>query len=65
MDGVDDLGAVDALQVDRCDAQAGVPEPALDDDHRDALACHLDGVRVAELMRREAPPDAGLSCHLS
>ena len=42
-----------------------MPELALDDDQRDALACHLDGVRVAELVRREAPPDAGLSCYLS
>jgi hypothetical protein len=32
VDGVDDLGAVDALEVDRGDAEAGVPELALDDD---------------------------------
>ena len=59
VDGVDDLGAVDALEVDRGDAEVGVSELALDDDQRDAFAGHLDGVRVAELVRREAPADAG------
>ena len=34
-------------------------ELALDDDQRHALAGHLDGVGVAELVRCEAPPDAG------
>jgi hypothetical protein len=34
VDGVDDLGAVDVLQVDRRDAEAGVPELALDDDQQ-------------------------------
>jgi hypothetical protein len=38
VDGVDDLGVVDALQVDRSDAEVRVPELALDDDRRDALA---------------------------
>jgi hypothetical protein len=32
---------------------------ALDDDQRDALAGHLDGVRVAKLMRRGPPAHAG------
>jgi hypothetical protein len=36
------------------------PELALDDDQRDALAGHLDGVRVAELVDCEAPADAGV-----
>ena len=31
-------------------------ELALDDDQRHALAGHLDGVRVAQLVRREATP---------
>jgi len=53
-DGVDDLGVVD--QVDRGDAEVGVPELALDDDQRHRLAAHLDRVRVAQLVRREAPP---------
>jgi hypothetical protein len=35
-----------------------VPELALDDDQRHAFAGHLDGVRVAQLVRREAPPHA-------
>ena len=61
MDGVDDFGVVDALEVDRGDAEVGVSELALDDDQRDALAGHLDGVGVAELVRREASPHAGLA----
>jgi hypothetical protein len=35
-----------------------VPELALDHDQRDAFVCHLDGVRVAALVRREPAPDA-------
>src|SRR5919106_3113289 len=61
MDGVDDLGVVDALQVDAGDAEVGMPELALDDDQRHALAGHLDGVRVAQLVRREASSYAGLA----
>jgi hypothetical protein len=34
---------------------------AFDDDQRHALSGHLDGVRVAELVRREASPYAGLA----
>jgi hypothetical protein len=54
MHGIDDLGAVDALQVDGRDAEAGVAELALDDDERHALTRHLDGVGVAQLVRSEA-----------
>ena len=46
VDGVDDLGVVDALEIDRGDAEVGVAELALDDDQRHALAGHLDGVGV-------------------
>jgi hypothetical protein len=46
VDGVDDLGAVNALEVDRGDAEAGVPKLTLDHDERDALARHLDCVRM-------------------
>src|SRR5918992_161222 len=56
MDGLDDLAAVDALEVDAGDAEVAVSELALDDDQWHAFACHLDGVGVAELMRREAAP---------
>jgi hypothetical protein len=35
-----------------------MPQLALDNDQRDALVSHLDGVSVAELMRREPPTDA-------
>jgi len=38
-----------------------VPGLALDDDQRHALAGHLDGVGVSELVRREASPHAGLA----
>jgi len=39
VDGVDDLGVVDALEVDRRDAQVAVTKLALDHDQRDAFAC--------------------------
>jgi hypothetical protein len=56
-------GVVDAQEVDRGDAKVAVAQLALDDDERDALVRHLDGVGVAELMRREAPANAcGCGC---
>src|SRR4051794_21797084 len=42
VDGVDDLGVVDALEVDRGDAEVAVAELALDDDERHAFVSHLD-----------------------
>ena len=60
VDGVDDLGVVDLLEVDRGDAEVGVAKLALDDVERDALVCHLDRVRVPQLMRCKAPPHARL-----
>src|SRR3954447_24153435 len=42
VDGVDDLGVVDALVVDRSGSEVAVAELALDDDQRDAFVCHLD-----------------------
>jgi hypothetical protein len=33
-------------------------ELALDDDQRHALVGHFDGMGVAQLMRRKAPPHA-------
>jgi hypothetical protein len=59
VDGFDDLAVVDALQVDRGDAEVAVAELALDDDQCHAFASELDGMRVPELVRREAPTDAG------
>src|SRR5829696_1188123 len=58
MDGFDDLGVVNGLQVDRRDAEVAVAELALDDDQRHAFARQLEGVRMPELVRREAPADA-------
>jgi hypothetical protein len=55
VDRVDDLGAVDALQVDRGDAEVGVSELALDDEQGHTFPGHFDGVCVAEL-----PAGAGL-----
>jgi hypothetical protein len=37
VDGLDDLGVVDALEVDRGDPEVAVAELALDDGQRDAL----------------------------
>ena len=39
-----------------------MPQLALDNDQRDALVSHLDGVSVAKLMRREPTTDAGEHC---
>jgi hypothetical protein len=38
VDGIDDLGVVDALEVDRGDAGVAVAELALNDDQWDAFA---------------------------
>jgi hypothetical protein len=62
VDGVDDLGGVDALQVDRRDAKVAVAKLALDDDQRHALARELDGMCVRQLVWREASPDTGFEC---
>src|SRR5215213_4249814 len=60
MDSGDDLFDVDALQVDRGRAEVRVAELALDHVKRHALAGELDGVGVAELVRRKAAPDTRL-----
>ncbi len=59
VDGFDDLGVVDALQVNRGDAEVAVAELALDHDQRHAFVSHLDRVGVAQLVRREAAPNSG------
>jgi hypothetical protein len=59
VDGGDDLLRVDALEVDGGRAEVGVAELALDDVQRHALAGEFERVRVAQLVRREPPPDAG------
>ena len=58
MDGLDDLGVVDALQVNGRDAEIAVAQSALDDDEWHAFARELDGMGVPELVGRKAPPDA-------
>jgi hypothetical protein len=42
-----------------------MPELALDHDQRHALTRHLDRVRVAQLVRCEPPPHAGLASDAS
>jgi hypothetical protein len=65
VDDVDDLGVVDPLKVDRRDTEIGVPEFALDDDERDALAGHFNVVGMAKLVRRKATSHAGARCDLT
>ena len=60
VDGVNDFGVVDPLEVDGGDAEVGVAELALNDVERDAFVCHLNRVRVAELMRSETSAHASL-----
>jgi hypothetical protein len=49
MDGVEDFGVVDALEVEGGDPEVAVAELALDEDEGDASVGHLDGVSVPEL----------------
>jgi len=53
VNGADDLAAVDALKVDARDGKVGVPKLPLDNNQRNTLVRHLDGVRVPQLMRRD------------
>jgi hypothetical protein len=50
VNGLDDLGIVDALQIDGRDPEIAMAELALDDDRRHAFAGHLDGIGVAEVV---------------
>lgn len=59
-DRLDDLAAIDPLQVDRGDPEVGMSQLALDDVERDALPGHLDSMGVAQLVRSEAAPYPGL-----
>jgi hypothetical protein len=62
VDRVDDLGIVDALEVDRRDPEVAVTELALDEDQRNTLMRYLDRVRVLQLVWREATADTGDGC---
>jgi hypothetical protein len=59
VDGVDDLGVIDAAQIHRGHAEIGVPELPLDDHDRDPLARHLDRMRMPKLMPREPTANPG------
>ena len=50
MDRLDDLAAVDSLEVDAGDPQIAMPELPLDDHQRDALVGELDSVGMSELV---------------
>jgi hypothetical protein len=63
VDRVDDLRVVDPWEMD--DAEVAVAELALNDDKWHALSRHLDGVRVAESVRREAAADAVCDCRVT
>ena len=65
VNGVDDLRVVDASEIDRGDPEVGVAELSLDHDERDALAGHLNRVRVSELVWGESAADSGLECGIS
>jgi hypothetical protein len=52
VDGVHDLGVVDAAQVHGRDPEVGMPQLPLYDHQRDALTRHLDRMRMPELMWR-------------
>jgi hypothetical protein len=53
------------MEVDRCGAEVGVPELALDGVERDALAGEFERVRVTQPVRREPAPDAGAGGELA
>jgi hypothetical protein len=53
VDGIDDLRAVYALEVNAGDPEVAMPELPLDDDQRNAFVRHLDSVRMPHLMWRE------------
>jgi hypothetical protein len=58
MHSLDDLGAIDALQVDRGDTEVAVPQLALDNDQRHPLTSHLHCVRVTQLVGSKAPANS-------
>jgi hypothetical protein len=60
VDRADDLLRGDAFEVGAGGREVCVPELALDQWQRDPLTQQLDGVGMAELMRREATPDPSL-----
>ena len=60
MDRVDDLACVDSLEINRRDAEVGMPELPLDNRQRDPFVRHLDRVSMTQLVRRESPPHTGL-----
>jgi hypothetical protein len=60
MDGADDLGVVNLAQIHRGDPEMRMPELALDDQQRHALARHLDGMSMPQLMVAPTSAQASL-----
>jgi hypothetical protein len=56
------ISVVSMPRAARGNAEVDVVELALDDIQRHSLAGHLDGMGVAQLVRREASAHAGLCC---
>ena len=57
VDGVDDLGVIDPVQIHACDPEVCVPQLPLDDHHRHALVREFDRVRMAQLIGRSVWSD--------
>jgi hypothetical protein len=64
VDGVHDLGVIDATQVHGRDPEVGMPELPLDDHQRDALTRHLDRVGMPELMLVPTSAQTSICRHL-
>jgi hypothetical protein len=62
MDGVDDLGVLDALQGDRGGAEVGVAQLTLDDVEGDAFVGQLDGVTRRSGCGARPRPSRATTC---
>jgi hypothetical protein len=65
VDDVDDLAAVDALEVDGGDPEVRMSQLPLDNVQRDAFARHFDRVSVTKLMRCKPTADPCLDGELA
>jgi hypothetical protein len=59
VNGLDDLGVADALEIDGRDPEVAVAELALDDHERYAFVGEFDRVRMSQLVRGKAAAHAG------
>jgi hypothetical protein len=63
VNGLDDLGVVDALEAHGRDPEVAVAELPLDDHERDAFVSKFDRVRMSQLMRGKAAAHALAPTH--